>query len=301
MRYDIIIVGTGPAGLSAAITATIRNKKILLIGQKNLSEKVQKAHLIHNYPGLPASTGEDLVKAWRSHLKEMDIEITEGKVAMVMPMGDYFMLQTDLEENGGFIEATSVILSTGVVMAKPYPGEDELLGSGVSYCATCDAALYKGKTVAIIGGSPKEEPEADFMTEYAGKVYYFPLYEEDTNLVDSIEVRREKPLSIEGKMKVEKLVTDGGEYEVDGVFVLRESIAPGKLMPGLETEGPHIVVDRLMRTNVPGCFACGDITGKPYQYVKSAGEGNVAALSAVNYIDDLKRAKDAEEKAKGGE
>ena len=161
---------------------------------------------------------------------------------------------------------------------------------GVSYCATCDAPLYKGKTVAVIGGSPKEEAEADFMTEYAGKVYYIPLYKDEPKVRDGIEVIREKPQSIEGRMKVEKLVTDGGEYPVDGVFILRESIAPGQLMPGLATDGPHIKVDRQMATNVPGCFACGDITGKPYQYVKSAGEGNVAALSAVNYLDDKRRA-----------
>lgn len=287
-RYEIVIIGTGPAGISAAITAKIRNKKLLLVGQKALSEKVQKAHEIRNYPGLPAVSGTALQEAFLKHLEEMDIEITEGKVAMVMPMGDYFMLQVDFTEEG-FIEADSVILASGVVTAKPYPGEEQLLGSGVSYCATCDAVLYRDRKVAIIGGSPKEEAEADFMTEYASEVLYFPLYQEEPNLREGIEVIREIPKEIRGTMKVEELVTDQNTYALDGVFILRDSIAPDKLMPGLATEEGHIKVDRLMATNLPGCFACGDITGKPYQYIKSAGEGNIAALSAVNYLDDKRR------------
>ena len=287
-RYEIVIIGTGPAGISAAITAKIRNKNLLLVGQKALSEKVQKAHEIRNYPGLPNVSGAALQEAFQKHLTEMDIEITEGKVAMVMPMGDYFMLQVDFAEEG-FIEADSVILASGVVTAKPYPGEEQLLGSGVSYCATCDAALYRDKKVAIIGGSPKEEAEADFMTEYASEVLYFPLYKEEPSLKEGIEVIRETPQEIRGTMKVEELVTDRNTYGLDGVFILRDSIAPDKLMPGLATEDGHIKVDRLMATNLPGCFACGDITGRPYQYIKSAGEGNIAALSAVNYLDDKRR------------
>ena len=92
-------------------------------------------------------------------------------------------------------------------------------------------------------------------------------------------------------MKVEKLITTGSAYDLDGVFFLRESVSPGQLVPGLEMDEGHVKVDRSMKTNIPGCFACGDITGQPYQYIKAAGEGNVAALSAVSYLDALRRAK----------
>jgi len=274
-RYDIAIIGTGPAGLEAAITAKIRNKKIILFGNKNLSLKVEKAHTIQNYLGLPDIGGEELKAAYEAHLKAMDIEITEDKINAVYAMGGYFALQG----NGTNYEAQTVILATGVSTAKAYPGEEQFLGRGVSYCATCDAPLYRGKTAAIIGFSPKEEAEADFMAEVAGNV----------NVADSVEVLREKPVSVEGSLKVQELVTDRNRYDVDGVFFLRESVSPAQLVPGLKIEDNHIAVDRQMRTNLAGCFACGDAVGAPYQYIKSAGEGNVAALSAVAYLAEKKR------------
>ncbi len=284
-RYDIAIIGTGPAGLSAAITAKIRNKSILLIGSADLSAKVQKAHTIQNYLGLPAISGDSLQKSFLEHIQSMDISITDVHVNMIYSMGDYFMLQCGTE----IMEASTVILATGVVQGKPYPGEEEYLGKGVSYCATCDAALYKGKTTAVIGFSPREEAEADFMAEYAETVYYIPMYPEEPQVKDGIKIIHEKPKMVSGSDFVEQLTTDVGSYAVDGVFFLRESISPSKLIPGIEVENNHIKVDRTMATNIPGCFACGDITGRPYQYIKSAGEGNVAALSAVSLIDERNR------------
>lgn len=285
-RYDIAIIGTGPAGLEAAITAKVRNKKILLFGKKDLSLKVEKAHAIQNYLGLPNISGEALKEAYQAHLKAMEIEITEDKINAVYAMGKYFALQG----NGTNYEAEAVILATGVSTAKPYPGEAEFLGRGVSYCATCDAPLYKGKTAVIIGFSKKEEPEADFMAEMADKVYYIPMYEDEVNVADGVEILHEKPVSVEGTFRVQELVTDSGRHAVDGVFFLRDSVSPAQLVPGLKIEENHIAVDRQMRTNLSGCFACGDVTGTPYQYIKSAGEGNVAALSAVAYLAEKKRA-----------
>ncbi len=289
-RYDIAIIGTGPAGLSAAITAKIRKKNILLIGSPNLSQKVQKAHTIQNYLGLPSISGDDLQKAFLNHIHSMDIEIADLHVNTIYSMGDYFMLQCGTE----IYESTTVILATGISQGKPYPGEEELLGMGVSYCATCDAPLYKGKNAAVIGYSPREEAEADFLAEYADKVYYLPMYEGDVQVTQDIQVIYQKPFSIQGQDKVEALITDQGELKVDGVFLLRESLAPSQLLIGLETENNHVKVNRQMASNISGCFACGDITGKPYQYIKSAGEGNIAALSAVELIDQRKRRKNEE-------
>jgi thioredoxin reductase (NADPH) len=284
-RVDIAIIGTGPAGISAAITATIRKKKVLLIGNKNLSDKVSKAHLIKNYPGLPEISGADLAAAYKKHLDEMGIEITEDKITLIYPMGDYFSMQGMSE----FYEATTVIIASGMVPQNMYEGEEEFLGRGVSYCATCDAPLYKDKVAAIFGFSPKEEAEADFMAEYAKEVMYFPMYKDDVHVAEGIKVIYEKPVSVSGRMKVDTLKTDKNEYHPDGVFFLRDSVSPSRLVPGLEMTDGHIGVDRKMKTNIPGCFACGDVTGTPYQYVKSAGEGNVAALSAVAYLDEMRR------------
>lgn len=285
-RYDVAIIGTGPAGLSAAITLKIRNKNIILFGSKDLSSKVAKAHEIQNYLGLPAISGEALAKKFASHIESMGIEITQEQITTVYSMGDYYSL---LSKNNQMYDVSAVILATGVNFGKPYPGEKEFLGIGVSYCATCDAPLYRGKTVAIIGASPKEEAEADFMSEIAGKVYYIPLYKEKVNVKEAITVVEDAPTAIEGEMKAEKLILKNQELTVDGIFILRESVLPEQLVPGLEMDGNHIAVNRRMETNLAGCFACGDIVGMPYQYIKSAGEGNVAALSAVGYLDSLKK------------
>ena len=164
-RYDIAIIGTGPAGVSAAITATARNKRVLLLGSTSTSDKVSKAHQIRNYPGLPEISGEDLAGRFLDHLKKMEIPITDRKVTMIYAMGEYFSLQIDQD----FVEAKTVILTTGVSFGKPLPGEDENLGRGVSYCATCDAALYKGKEAVDVGGAPKEESDARVLAELAGE------------------------------------------------------------------------------------------------------------------------------------
>ena len=292
-RYDVAIIGTGPAGVSAAITAKVRNKSVLLIGSADISDKVAKAHSIRNYPGLPDIAGSELAAKLQEHLRQMEIEITDRKVTMVYAMGDYYSLQIDQE----FIEATSVILAIGVSFGKPLPGEDENLGRGVSYCATCDGALYRGKEAVIVGYAPKEEADARFLSELADKVTYIPVYKKDEMPADpaqlfpgigNIEVVIAKPAAIEKRDGKMVLTTDQGEVISDGIFLLRESVSPGKLVPGLELDGNHVKVDRGMAANLPGLFAAGDITGTPYQYIKAAGEGNVAALSAVSYIDSRK-------------
>ena len=286
-QYDIAIIGTGPAGVSAAITSTVRNKKVLLLGSADLSAKLAKAHEILNYPGFPAVSGADLGAALKHHLDSMGIAVTEKRVSAVYAMGESFMVQADED----MLEASAVILATGVVAGKPLPGEEELLGRGVSYCATCDAALYRGKTAAVIGYSPREESEAAFLSEVCAEVLYFPVYREEPQLPEGVRVIREKVTGIEQADGRRLVRTENGAYPADGVFVLRDAVAPGQLVPGLETDGSHVAVNRRMETNLPGCFACGDIAGLPYQYIKAAGEGNVAALSAVQYVDALKRAK----------
>ena len=290
-RYDIAVIGTGPGGLEAAITATIRNKKVLLIGSADLSRKLERAHEIQNYLGFPAVKGADLAAAFRKHLDQLGIGIREDRVSAVYAMGDYFALQI----GEAMEEASAVILATGVVQGKPLPGEEEMLGRGVSYCATCDAALVRGKTAAVIGYSAREEAEAAFLSEVCASVLYFPQYPGTPDLPEKVTVLPEKITALEkgqGDSAGKTLVKSAEKvYAVDAAFVLRDAVAPGQLVPGLETEGPHVKVNRRMETSLPGLFACGDLTGTPYQYIKAAGEGNVAALSAVSYLDQKKSEK----------
>ncbi|MBO4910293.1 MAG: NAD(P)/FAD-dependent oxidoreductase [Lachnospiraceae bacterium] len=281
MRYDVAIVGTGPAGLEAAITLKIRKKNIIVIGKKNSSGKVRSAEKIDNYLGIPAVSGDDLAKKMLDHAESMGVEITEGRVSMIYPYGEYFAIQSGEE----IIEATSVILCAGVAPAKTIPGESEFLGRGVSYCATCDAAMYKDKKAVVVSYSPAFEEEAEFLRKYASEVIYVPVYDAGELKIEGVEIFQGKPVEIKGALKANTLVTDNGELQTDGVFVLRDQIAPSSMVPGLETEGSAVKCGRDMSTSIPGLFAAGDITGAPYQLIKASGEGLVAALSAVSYLN----------------
>ena len=146
--FDVAIIGTGPAGLSAAITLKIRNKKIILFGSKNLSEKIVKAHEIQNYPGFPSIKGSDLAQKLQAHIDNLGIEITEDLITTCYSMGSSFSLTS---KSNKMYSARSVILATGVNFGKPFEGEEKFLGRGVSYCATCDAPFYKGKKVFVTG------------------------------------------------------------------------------------------------------------------------------------------------------
>ena len=282
-RYDIAIIGSGPAGLSAALNAKIRKKKFIIFGNKELTSRLTKAHEINNYLGFYKKSGKELQEEFSNHLKEMDINITEERINNIYAMGEYFGLMV----NEKMYEATSVILATGVQYGKLFDGEERLLGKGVGYCATCDAPLYKNKIVTIIAYNKHEEEEANFIATIASKVYYIPIYKEKVEVDSSIEIVNDIPVEIIGEDKVTKLKLKNSEIDTDGIFILRDSISPGQLVPGLKILDNHIEVDRLMKTNINGCFAAGDVIGKPYQYIKAAGEGNIAALSAVSYIDSI--------------
>lgn len=282
-RYDIAIIGSGPAGLSAAINAKIRNKNIILFGNKDLSTKLTKAPKVNNYLGFYEVSGEALKERFQEHLKAMDIKITEERINNVYAMGSYYALIA----NEKIYEAKTVILATGMEYTKPLKGELELLGKGVGYCATCDAPLYRGKIVTIIGYNKEAEHEANYVSELARKLYYVPMYISPMNLREGIEIVQDSPVEIKGEDTVKELLLKNSTIATDGVFVLKDSISPGQLVPGLQIEGEHIKVDRNMQTNLQGCFAAGDCVGKPYQYIKAAGEGLIAALSAVSYLDSM--------------
>lgn len=284
-RQDVIIIGTGPAGLSAAVNCKIRNKNFLLFGHKEFSGKLLKAHEINNYLGLPKVSGQELYQHYKEHLASMQIEVIEKKVTNIYPMGDYFVVMA----NNEMYETDSVILATGVTVSKAFEGEEKFLGRGVSYCATCDGGLYRGKVVTVIGYDKNEEEEVDFLAELAAKVYYIPMYKEEVRVKEGVEIIKDVPISIEGEQFVSKLVLKNQSIETDGIFILRSTIGPSTLLPGIELDNQHVKVDRTMATSIPGCFAAGDLVGRPYQYIKSAGEGNIAALSAASYVDQKRR------------
>lgn len=201
-RYDIAIIGSGPAGISAAINAKIRNKRILVFGSRDLSAKLTKAPKINNYLGFYNVTGEELKDQFQKQIDSMGIDIVYERINAVYAMGDYFTLMV----NEKMYEAKAVILATGVEYTRPLNGEEKFLGRGVGYCATCDAPLYKGKIVTIIGYNKEAEEDANYVSELAAKVYYVPMYKGQYNLRSEVHILADKPVEIQGDSHVSKLV-----------------------------------------------------------------------------------------------
>lgn len=284
MLYDVAIIGTGPAGVSAALNLKIHEKAFIWIGKRDLSDKISRAERISNYPGFIDATGEALNRAFMDQLAAMDIEITEAMVNQIMPMGDHYALLAGPD----FYEARALILCTGVSQTGGIRGEAEYLGRGVSYCATCDGGLYRGRTVAVVCGNRRFEHEARYLAGLAEKVYFFPYYKDPGFIADNVLSPDARPVAVTGDERVEGLrLNNGSDLAVDGLFCLRDAIALDTLLPGLTTENGHIAVDRRMAASLPGVFAAGDCTGRPYQYAKSVGEGNVAAHSAIEYLENI--------------
>lgn len=282
--FDIAIIGSGPAGISAAINCKIRNKSFVLFGQNELSHKVEISEKINNYPGLPKITGEELNAKMREHLNSMEIEITDERITGIYKMKDKFTLLADRK----MFEARAVILCLGAETVKPLPNERELLGRGVSYCATCDGMLYKDKKIAVFCDNADSEEEVEYLSELASEVYYSHRFEAkiDKANVTHLESRI---TAVIGDSKVSGIeLADGTKLDVDGVFFIKQAVAADVLLNKLEVEQGSIAVDRNMQTNIDGCFAAGDCTGTPYQIAKAVGEGNVAAHSAMKWLNNVK-------------
>lgn len=284
--YDAAIIGTGPAGLSAALNLKIHQKSFIWIGAKNLSDKVEKAEQILNYPGLSDVSGKELMHAYQKQIKDMGIEIIEAMVNSIMPLSGHYAVMAGSE----FYEAQAIILATGMINVASMKGEADFIGKGLSYCATCDGMLYRNRTIGIACNNKRFEHEIKYLAEIAKKVYLFPAYKECS--IDLANV--EKVSGIEeicGEKRVSSIKLKNGEaIEVDGVFVLRNAIAMTTLLQGLMIEDNYIQVNRKMETNMRGCFAAGDCTGRPYQYTKAVGEGNVAAHTLLEYLASLEKA-----------
>lgn len=278
--FDCAIIGTGAAGVSAALTLKSLNKNFIWFGSDKLSSKIRNAEMIRNYPGLSCVSGKELCDAFCRQIIESEITITPKTVTGVYDMGDYYGI---LCGNDSF-DAKSVILATGVESVKPVDGELDFVGRGVSYCATCDGFLYKGKTIAIICTSAEYEHEVEYLASIAEKIYLVPIYKNYRSDYKNTEVVCGMPLKIIGNKKAEKLVFKDREIELDGIFMLKSAVAPSVLVSGLQAENGHVTVNRLCETNLSGCFAAGDCTGRPYQYAKAVGEGNVAAHSVIKYL-----------------
>jgi thioredoxin reductase (NADPH) len=280
MIYDIAIVGCGPAGMSAAICATLRNKSVLVLGSAFCSRKMHQAPTIENYLGFEKISGKDLREKFIAHMDSLSIKVLDSRITSIYPDPDGYSLFSTEQA----YKANSVILATGVSQNITLQGETDYVGKGVSYCATCDGPLYKGKSVAVISGINEGEHEANYLSEICRKVFYIPRYKEVGQLNSKIEVVNSVPKRIDGQQTVEHLITNDAILDINAVFLIYDATPAERLIQGLNMDTIHVNVNRLMETNLPGLFAAGDCIGKPYQLAKAVGEGQIAALSAVEYL-----------------
>lgn len=278
---DIAIVGAGAAGLSAAVNALARGKRVRVFSNK--TNYLARAERVDNYLGFYDLNGQDLMNSFRNHAETMGIKIETGKVVNVLPFDDQFMVNF----NGDIIMAKTVIIAVGVAKMKPIIGEQELLGKGVSYCATCDGMLYRGKNVTVCGQADDIIDETNFLQKIGVNVMYIAPHRPPNGLLaDQVQFVEGTVKEIIGEQAVRAVKVNTEELSTEAVFILRNAVAPNNLVEGLELENGFVAVNRHMETNIPGIFACGDCVGAPLQVAKAVGEGLIAAQRAAKYIDE---------------
>ena len=283
MKYDLIVLGSGPAGLAAAIAARGRNKTALVIGNRWQDSPLAKAEKIDNYLGLPGCTGYELLEHFQRHAVSAGVEFVTGRAISMMQWDGFAVTVGSEVYQGG-----ALVMAPGVVRQAKFPGEAEYLGRGVSYCATCDGMLYRGRSVVVVGRTNDAPEEARYLKSIGCDVTYTAPKRPD-GLDGDIPFVQAGRVEVCGEQTVTAAVLDGEEIPCSCVFILRASVAPTDLLPALELDGSYIKVDRTMATSVPGVFAAGDCTGKPLQVAKAVGEGHVAGLSACEYLDQQQK------------
>jgi len=308
MIYDLIIIGGGPAGITAGIYAGRQRMKTILITKEFGGQMAKKSTEVCNYPGFPRISGMDLIEKFVEHLQTQEfVEIKMSEIGKIEKEGDIFTVTTTETEK---IQSKTVIVATGV---DPRPleavGEKQFIGKGVSYCVTCDGPIFRNKTIAIVGGGNAGLEAALFMTNYANKNYVLEFGSElkadevnkrDAEKSDKIEIIKNASVKeIKGEVMVNSLVYQDNvskemkTIEVSGVFIEIGSQPATALAKGLVdfSKRDEIIVDsEIFSTKTPGLFAAGDNNSGPYkQIVTAAGEGCKTALAAYDYLRKLKQ------------
>ena len=301
--YDLIIIGGGPAAVSAGIYAARKKLKTILI-TKGWGGQMALAPEIENYAGFESITGAELVSKFTQHLKKNELEIKEGVEIKDIKLVDNLV---EVKVNDDVYQAKVAIITTGRNPRKlGLPNEDKFIGKGISYCSTCDAPLFRDKEVAVIGGGNMGLGTALDLVTYASKVYileYSPelkadkYFQEKIKKIDKIEVITSvKVAEIKGDQFVSSLTYSNGtggknkELPVQGIFVAIGSDASSFLVKNVVelNKENEIKIDSRNRTSQPNIFAAGDVTDISHkQIVIAAGEGAKAALNAYDYLQNL--------------
>lgn len=284
---ELLIIGSGPAAWSCALTARQRGLSVIVAAASSATGWLQKAERIDNYPGMPQVSGRELLRVFRQQAEDAGAQIMPLLARQVSPMGDGYMTLI----GNDIVESKAIVLAMGAARPKLLPGEEALIGMGVSWCGTCDGMFYRDKEVAVLSAWTGGVEEGEFLSGLCSRVDYYFLarHEQPAKVPYTIcsGAPRELRRLDDGRIL---LVTSEGERAYDGVFIFRPAVAPDSLLPGIATDGAFIQVDRRMAANLPHVYACGDCTGHPLQIAKAVGEGNIAAISAAQ---DLQGGKEA--------
>lgn len=287
MKYDIVIVGKGPAGCSAALYAKRAGKNVLVIA--NSDGALLRAEKIQNYYGAyDAPSGKELIARGDLQLKELDVPVMSEQVVAIHWMGDYFDVVT--QPNRRIYQALTVILATGAERrGVAIEGLSAYEGKGVSYCATCDAFFYRGKTVGVIGSGEFAAHELDALASLAAKNYVFTQGEPIGAAFPAQTTVITQPIAtVNGDgTRLNAVTLSGGEtIALDGLFVAIGQAQAGTLARtmGAELNGTSIAVNDGKMTNIPGLYAAGDCIGGLLQVSKAVSDGAIAAISAIQFV-----------------
>lgn len=298
MPYDVLVIGGGPAGLSAAVNVRIRGRSVLVVSNPPEENPLWRAERVDNYLGLPGRSGPELLTQMRRHAESAGVEFLTGKVLTSVRSGKLWYVSVGTE----MYAASALVLAAGVARGKKFPGEAELLGRGVSYCATCDGMLYRGREVAIVGGGNTAVGDALTLARLAGRVtlihrrdalrasavYLDKLRENGVNIVWNTEVKAlQGDDRLTGLVLRNKVTGEESTLPVDGLFVAVGRRPETALFRGqLETdEAGYLIADETTRTSLPGVYAVGDVRRKPVrQILTAAADGAVAAHYIEEYL-----------------
>ena len=296
--YDVIILGTGPAGLQAAIHAARKKVSVLVMGKETRSSLFH-AH-VENFCCIFNITGEEILNDGRQQAANFGADLLEEDVLTILPDGQHFKI---ISESGTELYCMSLIIATGTARNKlGVPGEKEFLGRGVSYCVECDANFFKGEDVAVVGGASAAVGGALTLLDYAKTVN---LVYEKLDVADTLAAELKKSnvvihtgakvQEISGDTGVQEiLLADGSKIPIAGVFIELGAKGVMELATHIgiqfDDEMKYIDTNKKMETNVPGVFAAGDICGPPWQMAKAVGEGCVAGIAAAAYTKKMRKA-----------
>jgi thioredoxin reductase (NADPH) len=302
--YDVLIIGGGPAGLTAGLYTSRADLKTVLVESMMIGGQVITTTKIENYPGFPRGVdGPELMQRFHEHCQEFGLEIVQGEVQALRDLG----ATKEVTVDGKLVQARAVIVTTGAEPRKlGIPGEKELVGRGVSYCATCDGAFFRNVPIAVVGGGDTAAEEALFLSRFASKVYLVHrrdalratrILQERIFANDKIEVVwdsvPEQVLSnnrgVSGLEILNKVTGAKSVLELEGVFFAIGVIPKAHFLADvldLNEEG-YIMTDAECRTSMPGVFAAGDVRNKMLKQIATAvGDGAVAAIAAEKYLDE---------------